>query len=138
MNNSVRLGFGIAALFAVGVFVVSVFGNHQSWFVRAAQANAVQCMTASSCPRIDAKGAITNARPPLSPTSPCAKPHAWTEVKAVSNGQTRLVLTCTDGRAFLYHMGRLAGPVGGTEQWMACAEPQCGGEITVLAKAMLP
>ena len=130
MRGSVGVGFGIAALFAAGVVVVALFGNHQSWFVRAAEENAVRCLTASPCPRIDVAGKVVmNAPPPLTAASACAKPNAWQEVKAISNGPTKIVLTCTDGKAYLYHMGKLAGRAAGGEQWAACAEATCAGEI---------
>jgi len=134
MRGSVGVGFGIAALFATGVVAVTLFGDHQSWFVRAAQGNAARCLTASPCPRLEAAGKVVmNAPPPLSAASPCAKPGAWDEVKAVSNGQTRIVLTCIDGKAYLYHMGRLAGREAGREQWAKCADATCRAEAAWFA-----
>ncbi|GAA0556635.1 hypothetical protein [Rhizomicrobium electricum] len=138
MHGSVRLGFGIAALLAAGVFVVKVFGNHESWFVRAAQANAVRCLTQSSCPRLDNTGAAVDVRPPLAKDSRCAKTKAWAEVKAVSNGQTKIVLLCTEGnQPYLYHMGRLSGGEAGSEQWLACRTAGCSAELTLLKQRMM-
>lgn len=134
MNSSVRLGFGIAALFAAGVIVVALFGNHQSWFVRAARDNAVRCLTVSPCPRLDAYGTVVmNAPPPLTAANRCAKPQAWAEVKAASNGPTRIVVTCIDRQAYLYHMGKLAGRNAGNEQWAACKEADCRVEAAWFA-----
>jgi hypothetical protein len=138
MHGSVRLGFGIAALLAAGVFVVKVFGNHESWFVRAAQSNAVRCLTQSSCPRLDMTGAAVTVRPPLTKDSRCAKPKAWAEMKALSNGQTKVVVLCVDGnQPYLYHMGRLSGGEAGAEQWMACRTAGCSAEIPLLKARML-
>jgi hypothetical protein len=138
MQNSIRLGFGIAALFAAGVFVVSVFGNHDSWFVRAAKDNAVRCLTASVCPRLDTTGAVVTTRPPLANDSRCAKPKGWAEVKAASNGQTKIVVICADGnQSYLYHMGRLTGSDAGAEQWLACRTSGCSAEIALLKQRMM-
>jgi hypothetical protein len=138
MHGSIRLGFGIAALLAAGVFVVKVFGNHESWFVRAAQANAVRCLTEASCPRLDNTGAAVTVRAPLTRDSRCAKTNGWAEVKAVSNGQTRIVLLCVDGnQPYLYHMGRLSGGDAGAEQWLACRTAGCSAEIPLLKRRMM-
>jgi len=138
INLSVGLLVGIAALFAVGVVAVALFGDHQSWFVRAAQGNAARCLTASPCVRIDAHGAIVkNAPPPLPKDSRCAKPKAWAELKAVSNGQTKIVVLCVDGnQPYLYHMGRLSGGEAGAEQWLACRTAGCSAEIALLKERM--
>ena len=130
MRGSVRLGMGIAALFAVGVLGIGLFGG-QSYFVRAAQERAVRCLTGSACPRLDAKGEPE----PLTATSPCAKPNAWKEVRAVSNGQSGIVVTCSDrGKAYLYHMGKLARPDAGNEQWVVCDGSECSAEIRLFAR----
>jgi hypothetical protein len=137
MSGSVRLGFGIAALFAVGVFVVWVFGNHDSWFVRAARSNAARCLTQTSCTRVDARGAIETAAPlPLPKASRCAKPENWHDRKAA--GMVRITITCSDGRSYLYHMGKIARAEAGAEQWAACAEPDCAAEIRVLNRGIWP
>jgi hypothetical protein len=139
MGGSVRLGFGIAALFAAGVVAVSVFGNHDSWFLRAAKDNAVRCLTASACPRLDTTGEVAlTAHPPLTKDSRCAKPKGWAEVKAASNGQTKIVVLCTDGsQAYLYHMGRLTGGEAGQEQWLACRTAGCPAELALLKMRMM-
>ena len=138
MKASFSFGFGIAALFAAGVFVVSVFGNHEYWFVRAARENAVRCLTGASCPRLDNTGAIVTMKPPLNKDSRCAKPGAWAEVKAASNGQTRIVILCADGvQPYLYHMGRLNGGGASQEQWLACRTADCSAEIDLLRQRML-
>ncbi len=129
MRGSIGVGFGIAALFAAGVVAVALFGDHQSWFVRAAKANAARCLTVSPCSRLVANGKVmTKAPPPLIAASPCAKPVAWTEVTAISSGPTKIVLTCSDGAAYLYHMGTLAGREAGGEQWIACKDASCRAE----------
>lgn len=135
MQASTRLGFGIAVLFAAGVLAFSFFGTrHESWFVRAAQDNAVRCLTTATCTALSAQGAITaKARPPLTSASTCAKRENWQQLKAVSNGQTRIVLTCTDGSTWLYHMGTLSGRNAGNEQWMRCGEATCGAEAKLFA-----
>lgn len=132
MQGTVRVGFGIAALFAAGVIVVAMFGNHQSWFVRAAQANAVRCLTEAPCARIES-GGVKAAPAPLAAASPCAKPENWQPVDSVG----KIVVICRDGtKAYLYHLGKLRGEAGGNEQWMACAEPTCQHEIPDLIKLM--
>jgi hypothetical protein len=138
MRGSVGVGVGIAALFAAGVVAVTLLGNHQSWFVRAAQGNAVRCLTVSPCVRIDAQSAMMkNAPLPLPKDSRCAKPKAWAEVKAVSNGQTKIVVLCADGsQPYLYHMGRLSGGEAGAEQWLACRTAGCSAEIALLKERM--
>lgn len=127
MTGSTRLGLLIAAMVAAGFLAFSFFGTrHESWFVRAAQDNAVRCLTASPCTSLTTQGAIiANARPPLRAASACAKAHRWQQLKGVSNGQTRIVLTCTDGATYLYHMGTLPGRAAGNEQWMRCGEAAC-------------
>ncbi len=136
MQASTRLGFGIAALFAAGVFVVYLFGDHSSWFTRAAQGNAVRCMTEQACPRLTLQGPIvTSATPPLTTSSRCAKAQNWHEVKGVPNALTRLTVTCSDGDTYLYHMGKLANPAAANEQWMVCAEPDCKAETRLLASS---
>jgi hypothetical protein len=136
MRGTVRVGFGIAVLFAAGVIVVAMFGNHDSWFVRAAGANAVHCLTEAPCARIDAGGTIVNAAPPpLTAASRCAKRSAWEEVPRLGIG--KIVVICRDGgRAYLYHLGKLRRDVGGNEQWMACADPACTRELPDLVKLM--
>jgi hypothetical protein len=132
MNGSIRLGFGIAVLFAAGVFAVSIFGKHDDWFLRAARANAVRCLTKMPCTRIDAKGATVNdAPPPLSPASACAKPENWQDAKAVTGGKPVFAVICRDGgKTYLYHLGRFEG--GGEEQWLVCATPGCVRETARL------
>jgi hypothetical protein len=120
------------------VFVVEVFVNHESWFVRAAQGNAVRCLTVSSCPRLDMTGAVATVRPPLTKDSRCAKTKAWADVKALSNGQTKVVLLCADrDQVYLYHMGRLSGGETGAEQWLACRTAGCSAEIPLLKARMM-
>jgi hypothetical protein len=130
MRNSIRLGFLIAALVAAAFLGFSFFGTrHENWFVRAAQDNAVRCLTKAACTRLMPGAAVlTNARPPLGETSNCAQPHKWQQLKSVSNGQTRIVLTCTDGATYLYHMGTLPGRNAGNEQWMTCTNASCETE----------
>ncbi len=136
MQGSVRLGFWIAAVIAAVVLAFSFFGTrHESWFVRAAQQNAVRCLTQSPCPQLTAKGVlVAEARPPLDAASVCARRENWQQLKSASDGQTRIVLTCTDGAAYLYHMGSLAGRKGGAEQWMRCARPSCEAEGNVILR----
>ena len=135
MRGSVRLGMGIAALFAIGVLGIGLFGGHsESYFVRAAQESAVRCLTGSACPRLDAKG-VAIAPAPLTAASPCAKPNAWKEVRAVSNGQTQIMVSCTEGaRTFFYHMGKLARADAGAEQWAVCEGSECSAEIKLFAR----
>jgi hypothetical protein len=135
MTGSARLGFVIAALVAAAFLAFSFFGTrHESWFVRAAQDNAVRCLTKSPCPSLTVKGGIARAaRPPLSATSICAKPQSWQQLKSASNGQTRIVLTCTDGATYLYHMGTLPGRAAGNEQWMVCGDANCGAEARLMS-----
>lgn len=135
MASSTRLGLIVAAVVAAGFLAISFFGTrHESWFVRAAQDNAVRCLTVSPCTSLTAQGGITpNASPPLAAASACAKPHIWRQLKTVSNGQTRIVLTCTDGATWLYHMGTLPGRNAGNEQWMRCGEASCAAEATLFA-----
>ena len=135
MSNSIRLGFMIAALFAAAVLGYSFFGTrHESWFVRAAQGNAVRCLTKTPCTALTIDGVMTaKAPPPLASTSPCASPDAWRQLKTVSNGQTRIVLTCSDGTTYLYHMGTLKGRDAGNEQWMRCGGSGCEAEGRLFA-----
>lgn len=135
MQASTRLGFLIAALVAAGFLAFSFFGTrHESWFVRAAQDNAIRCLTKSTCTRLTPDGGIiANARPPLSATSICARPQSWQQLKSVSNGQTRIVLTCADGVTYLYHMGTLPGRNAGNEQWMVCSRADCSAEARLMA-----
>ncbi len=133
MQGSVRTGFIIAALVAAGFLAFSVFGTrHESWFVRAAQQNAVRCLTQSPCPRFTAQGSVLPKAPPLASGSPCAQRAAWRQLKSDSNGQTSIVLTCTDGSTYLYHMGVLAGRKAGNEQWMRCSGAVCAAEVAQL------
>ena len=136
MRGSVRLGMGIAALFAAGVLVVRLFGGHtESYFVRAAQENAVRCLTGHApCLRLD-DAAVRKVPPPLTAASACANPNAWKEVRAVSNGQSQIMVSCTEGaRTFFYHMGRLARAEAGNEQWAACDGADCSAEIRLFAR----
>jgi hypothetical protein len=130
MSGSTRVGLAIAALVALGFLGFSFFGTrHESWFVRAAQHNAVRCLTKAACTRlIPGGGIITKARPPLGEFSACARRENWQQLKSTSNGQTRIVLTCTDSATYLYHMGTLPGRAAGNEQWMQCAQPSCESE----------
>lgn len=133
MKGSVRLGLWIAVLFAGGVIAVNLFGSHESWFVRAAQDNAVRCLTETPCARMEAGGAITaKAKPPLGRDSLCAKQKNWKQLEGVSNGQTSIVLTCTDGRTYLYHFGALrTRKNSGPEQWVICADTTCRDQAKV-------
>lgn len=137
MRDTLALGFGIAVLFAAGVFAVSVFGRHDDWFLRAARANAVHCLTKGPCTRIDRKGAILkDVPPPLSPASACAKPENWSDAKA-AQGKPLFAVVCRDGgKTYLYHLGRFGG--GGDEQWMVCATATCGKEVSDLIKRIGP
>lgn len=130
MKSSVRLGFWIAALVAASFLAFQFFGTrHETWFVRAAQDNAVRCLTKSPCTRLMPDGGVlANARPPLGVSSVCARREHWLQLKGVSNGQTRIVLTCSDGATWLYHMGKLKGRNAGNEQWMRCGEATCAAE----------
>lgn len=129
MTGSTRLGFGIAALFAVGVFAVYLFGDHSNWFTRAAQGNAVRCLTQSACPRLTLEGPIvTSATPPLTAASRCAQAGNWHEMEG-----GHLTVSCTDGVTYLYHMGKSANPAAGEEQWMACETPDCRAEMHMMA-----
>ena len=134
MTASARLGFGIAALFAAGVVVVAVFGRHDSWFARAASANAVRCLAETPCPMIDANGSVTTAAPPLKRESVCASVGGWHDVPL---GTGRVAVTCTDTKTYLYHMGRLNGPDAGAEQWTTCGDSTCAAEIAYLKQRML-
>ncbi len=134
MQSTTRLGFGIAALVAATFLALQLFGSkHESWFVHAAQDNAVRCLTKSTCTRLMADGGVlSNARPPLSTTSVCARRENWLQLKGVSNGQTKIVLTCADGGTWLYHMGTLQGRAAGNEQWMRCATATCAAEARLV------
>jgi hypothetical protein len=136
VKGSTRLGFGIASLFAGGVIAFSLFSDkHESWFVRAAQDGAIRCLTGTACTQMDAAGAVTaKAKPPLGTDSVCAERKGWKELQGVSNGQTSIVVTCTEGRTFLYHFGALKNRKdAGPEQWMACAEASCRDEAKLFA-----
>ncbi len=135
MTSSARLGLLIAALVTAGFLAFSFFGTrHESWFVRAAQDNAVRCLTKSACTSLTAQGGIAaNARPPAPPSSACAKRENWQQLKSVSNGQTRIVLTCSDGATYLYHMGTLPGRDAGNEQWLRCGQANCLAEAKLFA-----
>lgn len=136
MTNSVRLGFGIAALFAAGVFAVSLFGHHDDWFLRAARDGAVRCLTKSPCVRIDSGGVVVpSAPPPLAAASRCARPGNWRVVEG--DTPLKLLVTCTDGKTYLYHMGKIADPKAGAEQWMACAGTGCVREIALVKERMM-
>lgn len=133
MTGSTRLGVGIAALFAAGVFAVYLFDDHSSWFTRAAQDNAVRCLTQSACPRLTLEGPIvTSAAPPLTGASRCAKPESWHEMARASGAQKQFVVACTDGTTYLYHMGSVRNSAAGNEQWMACEAPDCKAELRAL------
>lgn len=136
MAGGMRTGFLIAALVAAAFLGFSFFGTrHENWFLRAAQENAVRCLTKSPCTSLTAQsGIVPNARPPLSYASACAKPGDWQQLKSVSNDKTRIVLTCTDKMTFLYHMGTLPGRDAGIEQWTVCEDRSCAQA----AKALLP
>jgi hypothetical protein len=125
------MGLGIAAVFAVGVLSLQLFGGHtESYFVRAAQESAVRCLTGQApCLRLDG-AAVRKAPAPLTAASACAKPTAWKDVRAVSNGQSQIMVSCTEGaRTFFYHMGRLARAEAGNEQWAACDGADCSTEV---------
>jgi len=131
MRSSVRLGMGIAAVFAAGVLGVRLFGGHnESYFVRAAQESAVRCLTGQApCLRLDGATA-RKADAPLTAASACARPNGWKEVRAVSNGQSQIMISCTEGaRTFFYHMGRLARTEAGNEQWAVCDGADCSAEV---------
>lgn len=136
MQGSVRLGFWIAAVIATIVLGYYFFGTrHEGWFIRAAQDNAVRCLTKSPCTRLmPGGGLISNARPPLGEASVCARRENWHQLQAASNRQTSIVLTCTDGTAYLYHMGALSGRQGGAEQWMHCSDSSCESEADAILK----
>jgi hypothetical protein len=139
MQGGARLGWGIAALLAAGVLVFYLTGGHsEGWFLRAARENAVRCLTKAPCTRMTARGVIVPAAPPLSAASRCARPDAWKPVRAVAGVRTRIVLRCSDGQAYLYHMGTLPGRNAGNAQWMACAQPSCGGEVKRLSGRTAP
>lgn len=137
MQGSVRLGFLIAAFVALAFLGFSFFGTrHENWFVRAAQDSAVRCLTKSSCISLAAQGGIVaHTRPPLASASLCARRENWQQLKSVSNGQTRIVLTCTDGPTWLYHMGTLSGRNAGNEQWMRCREATCTAEAKAFTES---
>jgi len=80
MRSSRRLGMGIAALFAVGVLGIGLFGGHsESYFVRAAQESAVRCLTGQApCLRLDGTTA-RKAAAPLTAASACAS-EPWATV----------------------------------------------------------
>ncbi len=92
MAGGMRTGFLIAALVAAAFLGFSFFGTrHENWFLRAAQENAVRCLTKSPCTSLTAQsGIVPNARPPLSYASACAKPGDWQQLKSVSNDKTRI------------------------------------------------
>jgi len=127
MTGTVRAGFLIAAVLAAAYLGFSFFGtHHENWFVRVARENAVRCLTVSPCTSLTAQsGLIRNAPPPLSYASACAKPGNWQQLKGGSNDQARIILSCTDGASYLYHMGTLSGRDAGIEQWTVCGEPSC-------------
>lgn len=135
MQKSIRLGFGIAVLFAAGVVAVSVFGRHDSWFLRAGQGNAVRCLVQSPCVQvIDHDTAKLAETVPLAASSPCGQGKNWHKVSGAP--EIRLLLICRDGaKSYLYHMGRLKGREAGAEQWMRCAETGCKAEISLLSGA---
>lgn len=124
------MGFGIAALAAAGVFAMTVFGSgHGDWMLRAAQQQAVRCLTSAACVEVTGEGkAVTHSRPPISPDSRCARKKNWHARASV----LVQVVTCSGERTYLYHMGRFDG--AGTEQWMVCAKPDCAREAAIFAE----
>jgi hypothetical protein len=136
MQGGMRLGLAIAALFAAAVLAFHFFGNrHEDWFVRTAQENAVRCLTDTPCPRVAANGAVSeDAPPPLAPDSGCARQKNWRQEKSASGDQPRIVLICTaGGRAFLYHLGPLAGRHSSNQQWTECSDASCAGQVHLFA-----
>lgn len=132
MQGPARFGFGIAALFAAGVAAVYLFGDHESWFVRAARDNAVRCLTQSPCAEvIDANIVRFAVKPPLGAGSLCAKGENWKPLGKAPGGP--ILLSCTDGRAYLYHMGKLTGREAGNEQWTVCGEASCKAEAKLFS-----
>jgi len=132
MRASTGLGFAIAALLACGVLGFSVFGDrHEDWMVRAAQSEAVRCLTNSSCTRIDAAGAVVRGAPPK---GACSKPSQWHAVLDAKKRVVPFVVICTDGAAYLFHMGKFRD--AGQAQAMVCAEASCRAEVGMLQQPL--
>ena len=130
MQKSLRFGMGIAVVTA-GIFIaLRVLGGHtESYFVRAAQESAVRCLTGQAvCQHLQGK-TVRRERGPLTAASACATANAWKEVRALSNGQAQIVVSCTEGaKTYFYHMGALARPEAGHEQWTLCVGPDCSAD----------
>lgn len=129
MRASTGLGFAIAALLACLVLGFSVFGDrHEDWLVRAAQSEAVRCLSDAACPRMDARGEVVRGVPPK---GVCAKASRWHAVLDAKKRPMPFVVTCTDGASYLFHMGKFRD--GGQAQWMICAEDTCAKEVRLFA-----
>jgi hypothetical protein len=131
--RTTQTGIGVVFVLAVVIVAYWLFGGaNEEWFVRAARDGAVQCLTRAPCAFVDAEGKIAGAKPPpLSSASPCADPKAWQRVDA---GSQVILLTCTDGKTYLYHFGKTARPEGGDAQWTICREPSCDDEMKSFSK----
>lgn len=134
MRTSTGLGFGIAALAAAGVLALYLFGSgREDWMSRAAQQEAVRCLTSGPCVEIDAHGwVVRQAQAPLTSGSVCAVRKNWRAVPDDKPGKS-LLLTCRDGAGYLFHMGALPGRDAGGAQWLRCAEETCKTETRVFA-----
>jgi hypothetical protein len=138
MQNSVgRSGLLMAGLLVAAFLAYVVLGNrHESWFLQVARESAVRCLTGPRCAFLAADGRIIPATAPrLSSGSACARPEAWRQLEEKSAASQRIVLTCTDGKTYLYHIGKIGRPEAGSEQWTTCAEPSCVTELRLLAAA---
>ncbi len=131
MRASTGLGFAIAALVACAVLGFWLFGDrHEDWFLRAAKDGAVRCLTAGACTRIGAQGEVVRAAPPVA-GSVCAKPSDWHAVMSEKKHAVPFLVTCRDGAAYLFHMGKFRA--AGQAQWMVCAEATCRTEVRLFA-----
>jgi len=135
MRTSTGLGFGIAALAAAGVLAVYLFGSgREDWMSRAAQQEAVRCLTSGPCVQIDAHGwVVRQARAPLTTDSGCAARKNWRAVPGGKPGGP-LLLICRDGASYLFHLGALSGRDAGSAQWLRCAEESCAREMALFVK----
>jgi len=120
----------VAVVLLLGFLVVLYSRQNESWFVQAARGGAVRCLTSTSCVFLAPDGGIARPRvAPLGASGACAKAAAWSQVEHNPGHHPRIILACTEGRTYLYHMGTIGRSDAGSEQWTNCSGASCDSAL---------